>query len=175
MPIMTKHEPGTFSWAELMTTDSGKAKKFYEPLLGWDFDDMPAGPDMIYSMSKVGGQYVGGLFTMGESMKGMPPAWASYVTVEDVDAAAKKVTANGGSIMKEPFEVMDVGRMAVVADPTGAALCLWQARKHIGAGVIHDPGAMTWNELFTGDVDRAGKFYSTLFGWTLTPVDMGPM
>src|SRR5260221_3209963 len=175
MPIKTKHEPGTFSWAELATTDTAAAKKFYGPLLGWEFDDMPAGPDMIYSMSKVGGQHVGGLFNIHGDMKGMPPSWASYVTVEDVDATAKKVTANGGKLVKEPFDVMDVGRMAVAQDPTGAVLCLWTAKKHIGAGVLHDPGAMTWNELFTSDVDRAGKFYVSVFGWTTTPVDVGPI
>jgi predicted enzyme related to lactoylglutathione lyase len=174
MPIKTKHEPGTFSWAELATTDSSGAKKFYGALLGWEFDDMPSGPGMVYSMSKVGGQYVGGVFDIHGDMKGMPPNWASYVTVEDADAMVKKVTANGGKLIKEPFDVFDVGRMAVIQDPTGAPLCIWQPKKHIGAGVIHDPGAMTWNELFTSDVDRAGKFYAATFGWTTTPVDMGP-
>jgi predicted enzyme related to lactoylglutathione lyase len=175
MPIMTKHEPGTFSWTELATTDSGAAKKFYGALLGWEFDDMPSGPDMIYSMSKVGGQHVAGVFDIHGEMNGMPPSWTSYVAVEDADTAARKVTAAGGKLVKEPFDVFDVGRMAVVQDPTGAVLCVWQARKHIGAGVLHDPGAMTWNELITSNVDRAGKFYATVFGWTLTPVDMGPI
>jgi predicted enzyme related to lactoylglutathione lyase len=175
MPIYTKHDHGTFSWAELSTTDASAAKKFYGKLLGWTFDDMPAGPDMIYTMNKVGDQYASALYKMGESMKGIPPHWDSYVTVDDVDAIAKKAAANGAKLLKEPFDVMDVGRMAVIQDPTGAALCLWTAKKHIGAGVIHDPGAMTWNELFTSDVDRAGKFYASTFGWTLTPVDMGQM
>lgn len=175
MPTFTKHAPGTFSWAELATTDAKAAKAFYGSLLGWTFDDMPAGPDMIYSMSKVGKEHAAALYQMGAAMKGVPPHWDSYITVEDVDASAKKAVAAGGKLVKEPFDVMDVGRMAVVADPTGAVFCLWTAKKHIGAGVIHDPGAMTWNELYTDDVDRAGKFYTTVLGWTTEAFDMGPM
>ena len=174
MPIVTKYDHGSFSWAELMTTDSAGAKKFYGPLFDWKFDDMPSGPGMTYTMNKLGDQYASALFQMGESMKGMPPAWASYVTVDNVDETTKRAVANGGKALKEPFDVMDVGRMSVVQDPTGAVLCLWTAKKHIGAGVFHDPGSMTWNELFTTDIDRAGKFYTSTLGWTTQAVDMGP-
>jgi hypothetical protein len=174
MAIVTKHEPGTFSWAELATTNSEAAKKFYGPLFGWKFDDMPSGPGMTYTMNKVGDQYASALFQMGEGMKGMPPAWAAYVTVDNVDEATKRAVGNGAKALKEPFDVMDVGRMSVIQDPTGAALCFWQPKKHIGAGVIHDPGAMTWNELFTTDIDRAGKFYTSTLGWTTEAIDMGP-
>jgi hypothetical protein len=112
---------------------------------------------------------------MGDGMKGVPPHWDAYVTVDDVDAVTKRATANGGAVVKEPFDVMDVGRMSVIKDPTGAVFCLWKAKRHIGAGVLHDPGSITWNELFTTDVDRAGKFYAATLGWTLHPVDMGAM
>jgi predicted enzyme related to lactoylglutathione lyase len=175
MTTLTKHAPGTFSWAELATTDAASAKKFYGGLFGWTYDDMPAGPDMIYSMTKLGKEHASALYKMGESTKGIPPHWESYITVEDVDATTKTAVANGAKLLKEPFDVMDVGRMAVVADPTGAVFCLWTAKKHIGASVLHDPGAMTWNELFTNDVERAGKFYTSTFGWTTQAFDMGPM
>jgi|SRR5882672_8273455 len=175
MPTRTSYEHGTFSWVELATTDSGAAKQFYGALFGWTFDDTPAGPGMTYTMCKLGPQPAAALYTMGDQMKGVPPHWASYITVEDVDATAKKAAANGGKVVKEPFDVMDVGRMAVIQDPIGATVCLWQPKKHIGAGVVNEPGALTYNELLTNDVDRAGKFYVQTIGWTTQAVDMGPM
>jgi len=111
---------------------------------------------------------------MGEAMKGMPPNWASYITVEDADKTARVAVQNGATVVKEPFDVMDAGRMAVIADPTGAVFCLWQPKNHPGAGVVNEPGALCWNELFTNDVDRAGKFYINTIGWTTEAVDMGP-
>src|SRR5689334_20526953 len=119
MPTFTEHKPGTFSWMELGTTDADAAKRFYGELFTWTFEDMPAGPGMTYSMASIGGKHVGALYKMGAEMANVPPEWASYITVENVDDVSKKVTANGGKVMKEPFDVMDVGRMAVVADPTG--------------------------------------------------------
>jgi uncharacterized protein len=95
-----------------------------------------------------------------------PPHWNCYVTVDSADDAAVRAGQNGAQIVAEPFDVMDVGRMAVIADPTGAALCLWEARTNIGAGLVNVPGAMTWNDLITPDVDAAAEFYGALFGWT---------
>src|SRR5438309_2655853 len=149
MPTKTKYEHGQFSWVELGTTDSAAAKKFYGGLFGWTFEDMPAGPDMIYTMNKLGNHRTSALYKMGKDMQGMPPHWLSYVTVDDVDATTAKAKQNGAKAMKEPFDVMDVGRMSVLTDPTGAHIALWQAKKHIGAGIVNEPGALTWNELFT--------------------------
>ncbi|MBX3228875.1 MAG: VOC family protein [Labilithrix sp.] len=176
MTTFTEHKQGTFSWIELATKDAAQAKKFYGELFGWSFEDMPAGPDLIYSMCNIGGKHVGALYQMGAEMaKEVPPHWDSYVTVNDVDATTKKVAPAGGKVVKEPFDVLDVGRMSVVQDPTGATLCLWQAKKHIGASIKDDPGTLCWNEVYTSNVDRAGKFYSEVLGWKLDPVDMGPM
>ena len=175
MPTRTEYAHGSFSWVELSTTDSNAAKKFYGSLFGWTFDDMPAGPGMTYTMNKLGDQYTSALFQMGEGMQGIPPNWLSYITVTDVDATAKKAAENGGKVMKEPFDVMDVGRMAVLQDPTGATFALWQAKKHIGAGVLNEPGALSWNELYTTDVDAAGKFYVRTIGWNTETAEMGEM
>lgn len=175
MPKQTKYAPGTFSWVELATTEGDAAKKFYGGLFGWSFDDHPVGPGMIYSMANLDGQVVGALYTMGEGMKGMPPNWLSYITVDDADAVTKKATRNGGKVMKEPFDVMTFGRMAVLADPSGAVFAVWQPKDHIGAHVKQEPGSLCWNELFTTNVDAAGKFYVETFGWKTEAVDMGPM
>jgi predicted enzyme related to lactoylglutathione lyase len=101
---------------------------------------------------------------MGEA----PPTaiWNTYVWVESADETAAKVAEAGGQVLAEPFDVMEVGRMAVIADPTGAPLYLWEARQHIGAAVVNQPGALTWNDLLTPDPDAAARFYGELFGWT---------
>ena len=76
------------------------------------------------------------------------------------------MTANGGTLVKEPFDVMDVGRMAIIQDPTGAVLEVWEPKKHIGAKILNEPGALCWSELTTRDPKAAEAFYTKLFGWT---------
>jgi hypothetical protein len=175
MPERSEYKHGTFSWIDLGTTDAAAAKKFYGALFGWTFDDQPAGPGMTYSMCKLGGRDAAALYTMDKAMQGVPPHWASYITVDNVDARTKKAGQNGGKVLKDAFDVMDVGRMSVIQDPTGAIVNFWQPKKHPGAGVVNEPGALTWNELFTDNVDAAGKFYVQTIGWKTEAVDMGPM
>ena len=161
----TSYAPGTFSWAELATSDATAAKSFYTALFGWEYDDNPIGDGQVYSMALRDGRHVAALFSADE-----PPHWNCYVTVGDVDQAAARAREDGATVLAEPFDVMDVGRMAVIADPTGAALCLWEARSHPGAGLVNVPGAMTWNDLVTPDPDAAARFYGALFGWTTEEV-----
>jgi predicted enzyme related to lactoylglutathione lyase len=175
MPTKTKHDHGTFSYVELGTTDAASAKKFYGGLFGWTFDDTPAGPDMTYTICKLGTETACALYKMGKEMQGVPPHWLSYVTVDDVDAITKKAVSNGGKAMKEPFDVMDYGRMSVLTDPTGATLALWQPKTHIGSTVMMEPGALCYNELYTTNVDAAGKFYVQTLGWKTESMDMGAM
>ena len=157
----TSYAPGTFSWAELATSDANSAKSFYTALFGWEYEDNPIGDGQVYSMALRDGRHVAALFSADE-----PPHWNCYVTVADVDQAAARAREHGATVLAEPFDVMDVGRMAVIADPTGAALCLWEARSHPGAALVNTPGAMTWNDLVTPDPDGAARFYGALFGWT---------
>ena len=168
MTVMTEYTPGTFSWVDLSTPDPESAKKFYSGLFGWELLDMPAGPDMVYTMAQLNGKTVAGLFEQGaeESDQGIPPHWNSYVSVTNVDETAKKVKSLGGAVLAEPFDVMDAGRMAVIQDPTGAVLSIWQPKTHIGAELVNDPGAFCWNELATKDTEKAAKFYMELFGWS---------
>ena len=171
------YKPGTFCWVELGTTASEAAKKFYTALFGWTFDDNPVGPGMVYTMLKQDGKDVGALYELMPEMKaqGIPPHWLSYASVASADESAAKAKELDATLMKEPFDVMTVGRMAVVQDPTGAVFALWQAGTHKGAGVVNVANSFCWNELMTTDTTRAGDFYTGLFGWGKDTQNFGPL
>jgi predicted enzyme related to lactoylglutathione lyase len=127
--------PGTFCWNELMTSDAEASKKFLTTLFGWTTETMELGPDTTYTMFKKGEQYVAGMMPMvGEQWKGVPPHWMGYVAVEDVDAMAKRVTDLGGTVCVPPTDVPNVGRFAVINDPSGATFSLWKAMPCEGGG-----------------------------------------
>jgi uncharacterized protein len=168
MPEVTGHAPGSFCWIELGTNDPDGAKKFYTGLFGWEADDMPAGPDMIYTMLRIRGLDVGAMYKLGaeETAHGIPPHWNSYVAVASADEAAKKAKTLGGNILADAFDVMDVGRMAIVQDPLGATFPVWQAKAHFGFKLVGEIGTFCWGELWTTDRKKATAFYSSLFGWS---------
>ncbi len=118
---------GTFYWNELATTDVDGAKAFYSEMIGWNFDAMPM-PDTeggTYWILKSGDDMAGGLMAMPPAVPdGTPPYWMSYVAVDDVDAAMAKVPDLGGSVLTEPFDIPNVGRMGVIQDPQGAVVSL---------------------------------------------------
>ena len=123
VPEFSSHKPGTFCWPELVTTDQKGAVAFYRDVFGWDVDEQPIGPDATYSMFKMSGQNIGAAYGMDaqQRARGVPPHWVSYVSVASADEAAKRAKELGATVLMEPFDVMDVGRMAVLQDPTGAA------------------------------------------------------
>jgi uncharacterized protein len=164
----SSHVPGTFSWAELATTDQQAGVAFYRALFGWDVSESPIGPGEVYSMFQMRGKEVGAAYTMRpeERQSGAPPHWNLYVTVANVDESTKKAEGLGANVLAPPFDVMDVGRMSIVQDPTGAVFELWQAKAHIGAKILNEPGALCWSELTTRDPKKAEEFYTQLFGWT---------
>jgi uncharacterized protein len=177
MQATPEYAPGTFCWVESGTTDGEAAKKFYTKLFGWTFTDSPIGPGKVYTMLKLDGKDVGALYQMPSEMtsQGITPHWLSYVSVTSADESAEKAKALGGKLMKEPFDVFTVGRMAVIQDPTGAVFALWQAGTHQGAGIYNVPNSFCWNELSTRDTNKAGDFYTGLFGWSKNVQQMGPM
>jgi uncharacterized protein len=177
MTEVNKHAPGTFSWVELGTTDAAGAKKFYSGLFGWEIDDVPMGEGRVYTMLKLRGKEVAALYVQDEQQRsqGVPAHWLSYVTVASADDSAAQARSHGGKVLMEPFDVMDVGRMAVVQDPTGATLALWEAGRHIGARLVGEPGTLAWSELATNDTEKAGQFYTNLFGWGLQVQQTGPV
>ena len=177
MQEVPEYKPGTFCWVELGTTDSAAAKSFYTQLFGWDYDDHPMGPAGVYTMLKLNGKDAGALYELNPDMRaqGIPPHWLSYISVSNVDETAEKAKAEGATVLQGPFDVMTVGRMAVVQDPTGAVFALWQAKDHKGAGIYNVPNSFCWNELGTNDTQRAGDFYVKVFGWTKNTQNFGPM
>src|SRR2546423_7497517 len=170
MGTRTEHAPGTFSWVDLTTSDAAAARRFYADLFGWELDDNEIPGGGIYTMCKVDGEYVGAI---SPSTDQAPPRWNSYVTVASADESAAKAKEAGANLIEEPFDVMQAGRMALLQDPTGAALCVWEPREAIGAGRVNEPGCLTWNELHTPDIDAAASFYRELFGWTTDAMDTG--
>ncbi len=177
MPSMTSYEHGAPCWTDLATSEPARAKTFYTKLFGWTYQDNDMGNGQFYSMAQLNGVDAGAIYGQAaeEIEQGISPRWSTYFNVDDVDAAAAKVVPAGGTLMMEPFDVMGIGRMALVFDPTGAVVALWQFTKQIGARVVNEPGAMTWNELSTRDTDAAAKFYEEVLGWHSHAEDMGGM
>ncbi len=173
MTEMKNYAPNTFCWVDLATTDAKAAKNFYTGFFDWSANDMPADDSGVYTMFEKNGKSVCALYEMSEEMKGqgIPPAWNSYVSVVNVDKSAEKVLELGGEIVEAPFDVMDVGRMAVVKDLEGATFSLWQPAQHMGAELVNEPGTFCWNELYYNDAKTAIAFYRDLFGWTTETIE----
>jgi predicted enzyme related to lactoylglutathione lyase len=169
----TSYTPGTFSWADLTTTDQEGAKAFYSALLRWEATDNPVGDGIYYSMMKLDGKDVAAISPQPQQQRdaGVPPVWNSYITVESADESLARARELGATVHADAFDVMDVGRMGVVQDPQGAYFLVWQPKTHIGASLVNAPGALSWNELATPDMDASARFYSDLFGWTMEPVE----
>jgi len=176
MANIEKHVPGAFSWIELATTDQTAAKDFYSKIFGWSSQDFPIGPNEVYTIFQVEGRDAAAGCTLrpDQLSHGVPPHWNLYVAVESADATAARATQLGGTILAPPFDVFDSGRMAVVQDPTGATICLWQPNKHPGTGIAAAHGTLCWADLSTPDQARAGQFYSDLFGWQIMKEDEDP-
>lgn len=157
------HPPGVFCWSELATKDAKAAVDFYAALFGWTVSESPTdnGP---YYMFHIDGDEVGAAYD-SRPEEG-PPHWNSYVSVASADESASLATELGGTVVAAPFDVFDFGRMAVLRDPTGAFVNIWQAKNHIGAKRKNEPATLCWNELATANTDGAEKFYTSLFGWS---------
>jgi hypothetical protein len=163
------HTPGSFCWFELATTDQSRAKAFYTALLGWEVSDTPIGPTELYTIFKKEGRDAAAAYTLRPEQRaqGVPPNWLIYITVQDVDALTKRVPAAHGTVLAEPFDVMESGRMAMVADPTGATFAMWEPRNHHGTGIVHANGTAVWADLNTPNPAKAASFYRDLFGWKI--------
>lgn len=165
MSEITSYAPGTPSWAELGgVPDIEKAAAFYGGLFGWDVPESEnAEQTGGYRQAMLRGKPVAGMMPlMGEAQ---PTVWTTYVSVEDADATAARVKEAGGAVLAEPMDVMDLGRMAVFTDSSGAVIGIWQPGTFIGAEIANEANAVVWNELNTRDSEASKAFYGDSFGW----------
>jgi predicted enzyme related to lactoylglutathione lyase len=169
-----------FFWYELMTSDPSAAKAFYAAVVGWEPQDL-GGPHAGYTILNAGGRAVGGMMRLPEEAceKGATPGWMGYVRVDDTDAAASALEAAGGRVLRDPADIPEVGRFAVVADPGGAAFMLLAPTPR---GEMPPPqprmtpGHIGWHELYAADGEAAFPFYADRFGWSeVSTMDMGSM
>jgi hypothetical protein len=162
MPEFTSYAPGTPSWVDHATPDIGASNAFYGSLFGWEAEDQ--GEEMgHYTLLRKGGKTVAGnMPAMGE---GQPSVWVTYVSVASADTAVDRAKKAGATVFVEPMDVSDIGRMAVFADPTGAAIGVWEPKTFIGAELANEAGAFAWNELNTRDLPASTAFYAEVFGW----------
>lgn len=170
---------GRFVWYELMTSDMDAAERFYASVVGWRTEDSGL-PGMRYTFLKAGNEPIGGLTTVPADEAGAEPGWIGYIGVADVDQAARKLSAAGGTVHRQPDDIPEVGRFAMVADPGGAMFFLFTPLDAPGSAA--DPKPMTpghigWHELYAAQGgDAALTFYGDQFGWTRDgDMDMGPM
>jgi len=172
MPEFTSYDAGTPCWVDHATKDLGASNAFYRTLFGWEPDDQ--GEEMgHYTLMRKGEKTVAG--NMQVMMEGQPSAWVSYVSVVDADATVDRAKKAGGMVFVEPMDVADIGRMAVFADPEGAAIGVWQPKTFNGAELANEAGTFAWNELNTRDVPAARAFYTEVFGWEPNDLDMEGM
>jgi predicted enzyme related to lactoylglutathione lyase len=176
MPEITSYAQGTPSWLDLLTTDLAGAEQFYGKLFGWEAKRQPVGEGRFYSMQYLKGKTVAAIIELSreQAMRGVIPGWYTYITVDDVDAVTARVQELGGQVVSEPFDVFDNGRMSVIRDPEGALVSLWQAKQHIGAGLVNEPGTLIWNELVADDPEKLATFYGALLQIEMRPMEDMP-
>lgn len=175
MPERDGYIPGVPCWVDTSQPDPQAAVPFYAGLFGWEFEEMmPEGAGGSYLIGRIRG---GDVAAVGSIPEGAPTAavWQTYVWVASADDTAAKVRAAGGTVVTEPFDVMDAGRMAVAADPEGAVFCVWEAKRHRGAKVVNEHGSLTFNGLATRKAEAARAFYGAVFGWQTLDLPAGVM
>ena len=154
---------GTPCWVDLSVADTAKASAFYVALFGWEV--RPGPPEAGgYAVCRKDGRRVAGI---GPNMSppGSPSGWTTYLAASDAAKTVTKIKAAGGQVVMGPMDVMDLGRMAIAADPGGARFGLWQAGVHTGVELANEPGSLSWNENLSRDLDGNKSFYQAVFGY----------
>jgi predicted enzyme related to lactoylglutathione lyase len=175
MPERDGYIPGVPCWVDTSQPDPEAAVSFYSGLFGWEFRNvMPPDSEGAYFIGSIRGLNAA---AVGPIPEGAPPTatWNTYVAVASADETAEKVRDAGGTVLMEPFDIMDAGRMAVFADPEGAVFCVWQANKHKGAQIVNEHGSVNFNTLQTRDPEPAKAFYRAVFGWETLDLGGGGM
>ncbi len=177
-----KNGGSPFVWYELMTSDAKQAQDFYSKVIGWTAKDAGM-PGMKHTLFDALGCTIAGMMarvrSAGEGCMDARPGWFGYIGVADVDAAAEKVMAEGGKILRAAGDIPGVGRFAVAADPQGAMFSLYSPKADMeppadfGSRKVGHP---SWHELYARDGEAVFPFYEKVFGWKLSrDFDMGSM
>jgi uncharacterized protein len=165
MPERDGYIPGVPCWVDTSQPDPKAAVDFYRGLFGWEFENvLPSGSEAEYFIGRLHG---GDVAAVGSLPSSGPPiaVWNTYIWVADATETTSKVRHAGGSVVMEPVDVLDAGRMAVCTDTEGAAFCAWEAKAHKGAQVVNEHGSVNFNDLHTRAVEGAKSFYGSVFGW----------
>ena len=163
MPVHDGPWPdGTPCWVDVSVPDLAAARLFYEGLFGWAMQEGPPEFGGYLNCAK-NGRLAAGISP--KMMPDAPTAWLIHFATSDVDATVERVTGNGGQVLTGPLDVLDLGRMAICADPSGAAFSVWHAGKHAGLGVVDEPAALIWTEQLSGSCEPNVAFYTAVFGW----------
>jgi predicted enzyme related to lactoylglutathione lyase len=173
MPERDRYIAGVPCWVDTNQPDPEAAVNFYSGLFGWEIEDaMPPGSEQHYFMARIRGGDVAAISPIPE---GAPPTatWDTYIWVQSADDTAAKAKDAGGQIVREPTDVFDAGRTAVLADPEGAVFCVWQPARHRGAQIVNEAGSVNFNNMNTRDAGAAKKFYGAVFGWGTMPMGGG--
>jgi predicted enzyme related to lactoylglutathione lyase len=171
MAEFTSYAHGTPCWVDVTNPDLDGSIEFYKGLFGWEAqraEQPEAGGYTMFSLNEK--QVAAG---SPPQQEGMPSYWTTYIASEDVDDTAAKIRDAGGTVLMDPFDVFESGRMTVAQDPTGASFGVWQAKEHIGAELANEPGTLLWNQCHTSDPGRAAEFYQAVFGYEIDEMDMG--
>jgi uncharacterized protein len=167
-------QPGVPSWVDVFGPDPHALLDFYGPLFGWEFDgpgEMPGDPPGEYYVARLRGRDVAGIASLPPH--GRAPAWNTYIEVDGVERAVDAVRRAGGSVLAEPFDAPPAGRIAAVADPEGAAFCVWEPDARSGVELVNEPSAWSMSALNTRDRDGAAGFYGAVFGWQVDDFQAG--
>lgn len=162
-----QYREGQVAWVDLTTTDLARSGDFYAELFGWDIGDL--GPEAgDYRLATVAGQPVSGL--LRSSAEHPIEMWSVYLAVEDIDEAYERAQAAGAHPLVPPYALDEHGRYALVADPGGSVLGLWQGGAHGGTQIHSFAGSPGWFENHTKDYDAACRFYREAFGLVIEPL-----
>lgn len=158
------------AWVDLASADAAASREFYSKLFGWQVEVNPDPQYGGYGLAKIDGSDAAGI---GPKMDpNAPTAWNLYIGSDDLDALARRVSDNGGTVVMAPLDVGDQGRMAVFQDPSGAFISSWEGTR-MGGFQTDAPGSFGWAELNARGVDRVLPFYTAVFGWSVKSSPMG--
>ena len=155
---------GAPCWIDLLTSDMKKSREFYTALFGWSYDVGDEEKYGGYTMAFKDGKSVAGLMQSREDGDGYPDMWTTYLRVDDIAATIGAAKSAGAMVYMEPMDVPEQGKMAMLGDPSGASIGLWEFGGHTGFQLHEENGAAAWHELHSKDYAAAVSFYRDVFG-----------